>query len=97
MSRTKKNNNITRLTLKKENEHLKSVIKQLNITLKKLQKEFDIKELKIAKVEPEEEKSTRNTRCPKCSTGKLIESSLGIKFMVSCSEKCGYRLLEKSK
>ena len=95
MGKTKKLDEV--FTLKKELRECHETITTLEKQLLRFQKESA--EPKLTKAEKKQVKlltESRSDPCPKCEEGYRVYASLGVREIITCSKKCGYREIVKT-
>lgn len=76
----------------------KRKIKELNETIKKLEREVNNNNKaakKVAKAEPIKPTPVQGG-CPECIAGKVEIVELGARRLLTCTERCGYRKVIKN-
>lgn len=97
MGKTKRLDEI--FSLKKELRECHETISTLEKQLVRYQKEQS--EPKLSKAEKKkrdrEQKETvvKKDKCPECSQGDIVYADLGVRELVTCSKKCGFRQFRK--
>lgn len=95
MGKTKKNEEI--YSLKKELRECHETIRTLEKELLRFQKEKE--EPKLTKAEKKLAKKQQEVviedKCPKCDSGKKVYGDLGVREIITCSKRCGYREIVK--
>lgn len=89
----------------KEDEDLKGIIREKDRIIKALQKH--VRKLEKEKhmwertkddddeyYVVEKEEVNHKITCPKCKTGSIVASDMGIKILKTCSDLCGWRKTE---
>lgn len=78
---------------------LKRVNKQLQEDIKKLERQLNNQSKKENTTKPKvkDEPAPKDPAdCPECQNGKIEVVELGVRKMVSCTLKCGYRKVIKN-